>query len=195
VACAERLGRIGGLAALEMNISCPNVKAGGVAFGIDPHLAKSVVAAVRRRTELPLIVKLSPNVTDIRVLARAVADAGADVLSLINTITGMAVDLERRRPALANVTGGLSGPAIKPVALRMVWEVLCEVDLPVMGIGGVLDARDALEFLCLGASAVQVGTGNFIKPWAAREIVEGIAEYLVAQGEERLSDFVGTFRV
>jgi dihydroorotate dehydrogenase (NAD+) catalytic subunit len=194
VACARRIGRIQGVAALEMNISCPNVKAGGIAFGVEAELARGVVAAVRRATDLPLIVKLSPNVTDIRVLARAVADGGADVLSLINTITAMAVDLDRRRPALANVTGGLSGPAIKPIALRMVWEVLQEVDLPVIGIGGVLDARDALEFLCLGARAVEVGTANFLRPWACREIAEGIGEYLRAQGMDRLSNFVGTFR-
>jgi dihydroorotate dehydrogenase (NAD+) catalytic subunit len=195
VACAQRVSRIRGLAALEMNISCPNVKAGGIAFGTDPAQTRAVVSAVRRAVDLPLIVKLSPNVTDIRLLARAACEAGADILSLINTITGMAVDLDRRRPALANVTGGLSGPAIKPVALRMVWEVLQEVDAPVIGIGGILDARDALEFLCLGARAVQVGTANFIKPWAAREIVRGIEEHLQEKGETRLSGFIGTFRV
>ncbi|MBI5014922.1 MAG: dihydroorotate dehydrogenase [Deltaproteobacteria bacterium] len=194
VACARKVGRIEGVAALEMNISCPNVKAGGIAFGVVPELARSVVAAVRRATDLPLIVKLSPNVTDIRPLARAAAEAGADALALINTLTGMAVDLDRRRPALANVTGGLSGPAIKPVALRMVWEVLQEVDLPVIGIGGILDARDALEFLCLGARAVQVGTANFLKPWVCREIVGGIGDYLRGQRLATLSSFVGTFR-
>jgi dihydroorotate dehydrogenase (NAD+) catalytic subunit len=193
--CARRVSEIRGVAALEMNISCPNVRAGGVAFGTDPDLARAVVSAVRRVTTLPLIVKLSPNVTDIRAMARVVAGAGADVISLINTITGMAVNLDRRRPALANVTGGLSGPAIKPVALRMVWEVLCEVDIPVIGIGGILDARDALEFLCLGASAVQVGTANFIRPSAARDIVEGMEDYLREQGEKSLSGFIGTFRV
>lgn len=195
VSCAERISRIQGIAALEMNISCPNVKAGGIAFGTDPDLAKAVVSAVRRAVTLPLIVKLSPNVTDVRAIARVARAAGADILSLINTITGMAVDLDRRRPSLANVTGGLSGPAIKPIALRMVWEVVQEVDLPVIGLGGILDARDALEFLCVGASAVQVGTANFIKPWAAREIVQGIEDYLGKRGESRLSDFIGTFRV
>ena len=194
VACGARVARIEGVAALEMNISCPNVKAGGIAFGTDPQLTCSVVSAVRAAVSLPLIVKLSPNVTDIRALARSAAKAGADVISLINTITGMAVDLDRRRPALANVTGGLSGPAIKPIALRMVWEVLQEVDVPVIGIGGILEARDALEFLCLGASAVQVGTANFIKPWVVRDIVHGIEEYLRAQGETRVADFIGTFR-
>lgn len=194
-ACARRLSAIAGVAALEMNISCPNVKAGGIAFGTRPELTAAVVARVRRSTDLPLIVKLSPNVTDIRPLAAAAAQAGADVLSLINTLTGLAVDLERRRPVLANVTGGLSGPAIKPVALRMVWEVLQEVELPVIGIGGIWDARDALEFLCLGASAVQIGTVNFVRPWAGAEIADGIRAWLDERGVPRLADFVGTFRV
>jgi dihydroorotate dehydrogenase (NAD+) catalytic subunit len=194
VECARRVSRIGGVAALEMNISCPNVKAGGIAFGVDPDLARLVVSEVRRATDLPLFVKLSPNVTDIRALARAAAEGGADVLCLINTLTAMAVDLDRRRPALANVTGGLSGPAVKPVALRMVWEVLQAVDLPVVGIGGILESRDALEFLCLGASAVQVGTANFIRPSAAKDVLEGMEAYLAAQGCARVADFVGTFR-
>ncbi len=192
--CAERLTGIPGLAALEMNISCPNVKAGGIAFGTNPALTSRVVEVVRRATTLPLIVKLSPNVTDIRVLARAAVEGGADVLSLINTLTGLAVDLDRRRPALANVTGGLSGPAVKPVALRMTWEVLQEVRVPVVGLGGIWDARDALEFLCLGAAAVQIGTVNFVRPWAGREICAGIQDYLEGQGFERLEDFRGTFR-
>ncbi len=192
--CAERLTAIPGLAALEMNISCPNVKAGGIAFGTNPSLTSRVVEVVRRATTLPLIVKLSPNVTDIRVLARAAVEGGADVLSLINTLTGLAVDLDRRRPALANVTGGLSGPAVKPVALRMTWEVLQEVRVPVVGLGGIWEARDALEFLCLGAAAVQIGTVNFVRPWAGREICAGIRDYLAGQGFERLEDFRGTFR-
>ncbi len=194
-ACAERLTRIEGLAALEMNISCPNVKLGGIAFGTRPELTSRVVAEVRRVTDLPLIVKLSPNVTDIRPLAVAAAEAGADVLSLVNTLTGMAVDLERRGPVLANVTGGLSGPAIKPVALRMVWEVLQAVDTPVIGMGGIWDARDALEFLCLGAAAVQLGTVNFVRPWAGAEVAQGIRDWLAERGVARLGDFVGTFRV
>jgi dihydroorotate dehydrogenase (NAD+) catalytic subunit len=193
-ACAERLAAVDGLSALEINVSCPNVKAGGVAFGTERRLCAQVVKEARKATHLPIIVKLSPNVTDIRVIARAAADAGADAVSLINTVTGMAVDLDRRRPVLANVTGGLSGPAIKPVALRMVWEVLQEVELPVIGLGGIWDARDALEFLCLGASAVQIGTVNFVQPWAAREIVSGIAEYLAGERLGALADFVGTFR-
>jgi len=193
VECAKTLSEIDGLAALEMNISCPNVKAGGIMFGTDPSLAKEVVSAVRGATKLPLIVKLSPNVTNIGALAAAAADGGADILSLINTLTGMAVDLESRRPTLANVTGGLSGPAIKPIALRMVWEVLREVDLPVIGIGGIWNARDALEFLCLGASAVQIGTVNFVKPWAAEEITKKMRIFIAEQGLERLTDFIGTF--
>jgi len=193
-ACAQRLSRVEGVAALEMNISCPNVKAGGIAFGTNPALTRSVVEIVRRASDLPLIVKLSPNVTDIRPLARAAVDGGADALSLINTITALAVDLDRRRPALANLTGGLSGPAIKPIALRLTWEVLQEVTVPVIGLGGIWEARDALEFLCLGACAVQVGTVNFVRPWAGREIAAGIGGYLADQGVERLVDFIGTFR-
>jgi len=193
-ACARRLSGIPGLAALEMNISCPNVKAGGIAFGTNPALTSRVVEAVRRATDLPLIVKLSPNVTDIRALARAAVAGGADVLSLINTLTGLAVDLERRRPVLANVTGGLSGPAVKPVALRMTWEVLQEVDVPVVGLGGIWDAHDALEFLCLGAAAVQIGTVNFVRPTAGRDVAEGIRAYMQEKGIERLEDFIGTFR-
>ncbi len=193
--CAARLSRVKGLAALEVNISCPNVKAGGIAFGTRPDLTRQVVERVRASTHLPLIVKLSPNVADIRPLARAAVEGGADILSLINTIPALAVDLDRRRPALANVTGGLSGPAIKPVALRLVWEVLQEVECPVIGIGGIWDARDALEFLCLGARAVQIGTVNFVRPWSALDITRGMAEYLAGQGVSRGESFIGTFRV
>jgi dihydroorotate dehydrogenase (NAD+) catalytic subunit len=193
--CARRLSEIDGVHALEMNISCPNVKAGGIAFGTDPALASEVVAAARRATRLPLIVKLSPNVADIRVLARAAEEAGADALSLINTLTALAVDLDRRRPALANVTGGLSGPAIKPVALRMVWEAVQAVKVPVIGIGGIVTARDALEFLCLGARAVEIGTANFIEPRSVEKILAGMGEYLALQGVNRVEDFIGTFRV
>jgi dihydroorotate dehydrogenase (NAD+) catalytic subunit len=139
-------------------------------------------------------VKLSPNVTDIRPLARSAVEGGADILSLINTLTGLAVDLERRRPALANVTGGLSGPAIKPIALRMVWEVVQEVTCPVIGLGGIWNAEDALEFLCLGASAVQIGTLNFVNPAAAHDLVAGIGQYLAARDIGSLADFIGTFR-
>lgn len=192
---AGRLSDVPGIDALEMNISCPNVKAGGIAFGTDPRLAAEVVSAARKVTALPLVVKLSPNVTDIRLLARATEDAGADALSLINTITGMAVDLDRRRPVLANVTGGLSGPAIKPVALRMVWETLKEVKIPVIGIGGIMTGRDALEFLCLGAKAVEIGTANFVNPASASAVLGEMEDWLSQKGIASLGDLVGTFRV
>jgi dihydroorotate dehydrogenase (NAD+) catalytic subunit len=191
--CAEKLSAIEGLGALEMNISCPNVKAGGIAFGTDPKLAIEVVSAVRERTDLPLIVKLSPNVTDIKVMATAVEEAGADILSLINTFTGLALDIDRRRPVLANVTGGLSGPAIKPLALRMVWEVASVATVPIIGLGGIMNARDALEFVCVGAQAVQLGTANFINPASALDILDGMEQYLASLGVGSISEFTGTF--
>lgn len=181
-----------GVAALEVNISCPNVRAGGVAFGVDPEAAAEVVRAVRARTRLPVMVKLSPNVTDIAAIARHVEAAGADMVSLINTLTGMAVDIDSRRPVLANGTGGLSGPAIKPVALRMVWQVVQAVDIPVVGIGGIMTAEDALEFLIAGATAVQVGTANFVNPRSTVDIVEGIRGYLTRQGIAGVGDIIGT---
>ena len=153
-----------GVYALEVNISCPNVKEGGIVFGTDPKAAASVISLVRRSTKLPVIAKLSPNVTDITIMAKAVEEAGADAVSLINTLTGMAIDVKTRRPRLANITGGLSGPAIKPVAVRMVWQVANAIKLPVIGIGGIMTAEDALEFIIAGATAVQVGTANFINP-------------------------------
>ncbi len=191
---ARRLDGVEGVAALEVNISCPNVKKGGVAFGTVPEMAARVTEAVRQSTTLPLIVKLSPNVTDIVLMARAVADVGADAVSLINTLIGMAIDPITRRPRLANVIGGLSGPAIKPVALRMVWQVAQAISLPVIGIGGITTAADALEFLLAGASAVQVGTANFYDPSAAENIVQGITDYLQEQGEDRLIDIIGTLK-
>ncbi|MGB9082807.1 MAG: dihydroorotate dehydrogenase, partial [Desulfuromonadaceae bacterium] len=169
---ARRLDEIPEVAALEVNISCPNVKQGGIVFGTDPACAYDVVSACRAVTIKPLIVKLSPNVTDVVVMARACEDAGADALSLINTLTGMAIDLNRRRPVLANITGGFSGPAIKPIALRMVWQVAQAVKLPIIGIGGIMNAIDALEFMLAGATAVQVGTASFINPGAAQKIAE-----------------------
>ncbi|MDU9050103.1 MAG: dihydroorotate dehydrogenase [Candidatus Electrothrix sp. Rat3] len=191
---ARKLDGAKGVAALEVNISCPNVKKGGVAFGTVPEMAAKVTEAVRRSTTLPLIVKLSPNVTDIVLMARAVEDAGADAVSLINTLIGMAIDPITRRPRLANVIGGLSGPAIKPVALRMVWQVAQAVSLPVIGIGGITTANDALEFLLAGATAVQVGTANFYDPSAAENIVQGITDYLQEQGEDCLVDIIGTLK-
>ncbi len=193
-ALAERIDALEGVAGVEVNISCPNVKAGGVVFGVDPAAAAAVVAAVRRKTAKPLIVKLSPNVTDITRIARRVEDAGADALSLINTITGMAIDIESRRPKLANITGGLSGPAIRPVAVRMVWQVAREVRVPVIGIGGILRAEDAVEFLIAGASAVQVGTANFRNPGVALEIAEGIEAYLVRHGIPDVQDLIGSLQ-
>jgi dihydroorotate dehydrogenase (NAD+) catalytic subunit len=189
---ARRLDSVEGIGAIEINISCPNVQAGGVAFGTDPAMAHAVVHAVREATRLPLIAKLSPNVTDITVIARAVADAGADAVSLINTITAMAIDIETRKPKLANVTGGLSGPAIKPVALRMVWQTARAVKVPVIGVGGIMNAADAIEFFIAGASAVEVGTANFVNPRATVEMLAGIEAYCLRHGIQRLSELVGS---
>jgi dihydroorotate dehydrogenase (NAD+) catalytic subunit len=194
-ALAERLDAIPEVAGIEVNISCPNVKHGGIVFGTDPKSAHAVVSAVRSATSKPLIVKLSPNVTDIVKMASACADAGADALSLINTITGMAIDLKSRRPALANVTGGLSGPAIKPIALRMVWQVSRAVKLPVIGIGGITTATDALEFLLAGATAVQVGTANFMSPAASQQIAAGMEKYLQDNGISDVKELIGALRV
>jgi dihydroorotate dehydrogenase (NAD+) catalytic subunit len=180
------------IAAIEVNISCPNVKAGGIAFGVSAAAAGDLTQRIRQRTRKPMIVKLSPNVTDIVPIARAVADAGADALSLINTITGMAVDIERRRPKLANITGGLSGPAIRPVAVRMVWQAARAVDIPVIGIGGIMNHRDALEFLIAGARAVQVGTANFIHPDATVAIIEGLTDYLSTHAIANINDLIGS---
>jgi len=183
-----------GVHALEVNISCPNVKNGGLSFGCDPKIAARVTRTVKDETGLPVIVKLTPNVTDIAVIAQAVEKAGADAISLINTLTGMSVDLKTRRPHLKNITGGLSGPAIKPVALRMVWQVVQKVSVPVIGIGGIMTARDALEFLIVGAKAVQIGTANFINPHATLEVIEGIKNYLTANKIKDVNEIIGTFR-
>jgi dihydroorotate dehydrogenase (NAD+) catalytic subunit len=194
-AYAELAAQLDGLpevAGIEVNISCPNVKAGGVAFGVQPDMAARVVAAVRAKTVKPVVVKLSPNVTDVTEIARSAEGAGADALSLINTITGMAVDIHTRRPKLANITGGLSGPAIRPVAVRMVWQVARAVQIPVIGIGGIMTAEDALEFLIAGAVAVQVGTANFVNPRATMEILAGIEAYLTAHRFSRLTDLIGS---
>jgi dihydroorotate dehydrogenase (NAD+) catalytic subunit len=191
---AARIDQLDGVAGVEVNISCPNVKQGGVVFGVDPESAAAVVTAVRRATRKTLIVKLSPNVTDVTRIARRVEDAGADALSLINTITGMAVDIETRRPKLANITGGLSGPAIRPVAVRMVWQVAQAARVPVIGIGGILTADDALEFLIAGASAVQVGTANFINPRAALDIAAGIEAYLVRHAVADVRSIIGSLQ-
>lgn len=188
---ACRLGEIKELSALEINISCPNVKHGGIVFGTDPQSAATVVAACRKATSKPLLVKLSPNVTDIVCMAKACEDAGADALSLINTLTGMAIDLKKRKPLLANITGGFSGPAIKPIALRMVWQVAKAVKLPIIGIGGIMSAEDALEFILAGATAVQVGTASFINPSAAEDIAVGIENWLKENGVKSIKDLIG----
>jgi dihydroorotate dehydrogenase (NAD+) catalytic subunit len=188
---ASRLDDVEGVHGLEMNISCPNVKRGGLLIGQEPAEVHRAVAAVRKATRLPLIVKLTPNVTDIRLTARAAAEAGADGLTLINTLQGMAVDVETRRPALARVIGGLSGPAIRPVAVRMVWQVCRELTIPVIGCGGVWTARDALEFILAGAPAVQLGTVNFTHPGRWIDVLAGIESYLVRHGVERVTDLVG----
>ncbi len=183
-----------GVSAVEVNISCPNVKKGGIVFGTDPFEAAKVVLAVRKATRKPVITKLSPNVTDIKVMVKAVEDAGSDAVSLINTLTGMAVDVEKRRPALATVTGGLSGPAIRPVAVRMVWEARKVAKTPIIGMGGITDAKDALEFIIAGAVAVQVGTASFIDPDAAVKVAKGIAEYL-ERHNTTAEDLVGSLEV
>jgi dihydroorotate dehydrogenase (NAD+) catalytic subunit len=189
---AQRLNQVPEVSALEVNISCPNVRKGGVAFGSDPAMAAAVTAAVRQVSSLPLIVKLSPNVTDITLMAKAVEAAGADAVSLINTLMGMAINAATRRPRLAQVIGGLSGPAIKPIALRMVWQVAQAVSIPVIGIGGISTAEDAVEFLLAGAQAVQVGTANFYDPASAEKILEGLERYLQQQGEQSIQNIIGS---
>ncbi|MDD5475123.1 MAG: dihydroorotate dehydrogenase [Syntrophales bacterium] len=189
---AKKLSGIEGIAGLEVNISCPNVKKGGIAFGADPETAREITIAVKESTDLPVIVKLTPNVTDISIIARRVEEAGADAISLINTLRGMSVDVTTRKPRLGNVTGGLSGPAIKPVALRMVWEAAQTVSIPLIGIGGIMNYIDALEFLIVGARAVQVGTANFINPAVTIDIIDGIGDYLAAEGIGDVNDIVGT---
>ena len=189
--CAARIDRLDAIPAIELNISCPNVRDGGMAFGVTCAGAESVVRAVRERYHKTLIVKLSPNVTDIAGIARAVEAAGADAVSLINTLMGMAVDIERRRRVLSIGTGGLSGPAVKPVALRMVWQVAKAVDIPVIGLGGIMNARDALEFIMCGASAIEVGTANFIDPAVTIKIRDGINEWLDSHGVASVADIVG----
>jgi dihydroorotate dehydrogenase (NAD+) catalytic subunit len=184
-----------GIDALEINISCPNVKAGGMAFGSDPKMVFQVVSAVRSRTNLPVITKLTPNVSDITLPAKAAEDAGTDILSLINTVAGMAVNVQTRSPRLANVVGGLSGPAIKPIALRMVWQVIQASNLPVIGLGGIVSVEDALEFLIIGAKAIQVGTANFVNPQVTLDIISGLEDYLRQQGLRDINQIIGTLEV
>lgn len=190
--CAARIAALPGIPAIELNISCPNVKNGGMAFGVTCEGAASVVKAVRAAYPKTLIVKLSPNVTDIAEIARAVEAEGADSVSLINTLMGMSIDVERRRPRLSIGTGGLSGPAVKPVALRMVWQVARAVSIPVVGLGGIMNATDAIEFLMAGATAVEIGTANFIDPAVTMKVVRGIDEWLDAHGCKSVREIIGT---
>lgn len=191
VACVEKLVPLEGIHAIELNISCPNVKQGGMAFGTSTQGASSVVEAVRKVWPRHLMVKLSPNVTSIADIAKAVEASGADSVSLINTLLGMAVDVERQRPFLSTVTGGLSGPAVKPVAVRMVWQVAKAVSIPVVGLGGISTPSDALEFIMAGASAIQIGTANFIDPAVTIKIIDGLADYCERHGVSRLMELKG----
>jgi len=194
VAVAEQINELEKIHAIELNISCPNVKQGGMAFGTIPSMATEVTAEVRKVYKKVLMVKLSPNVTSITDLAKAVVDGGADVVTLINTLLGMAIDSEHRRPFLSTITGGLSGPAIKPVALRMVWQVHKAVNVPIIGLGGIMNATDAIEFILAGASAIQVGTANFIDPTISVKIIDGIETYLNRHKVQSVNSLIGALR-
>ena len=191
VQTASIINTLDGIPAIELNISCPNVKQGGMAFGVNPESAAQVVSAVRKAYDKTLIVKLSPNVTDITEIARAVEGAGADSVSLINTMLGMAIDAEKRKPILSTITGGMSGPAVKPVALRMVWQTAKAVKIPVIGLGGICSATDAIEFLLAGASAIQIGTANFIDPSFSEKVIDGIADYLQRHNFSSVQEIIG----
>jgi dihydroorotate dehydrogenase (NAD+) catalytic subunit len=192
---AEKLNDLENIPGIELNISCPNVKEGGMAFGVSCVSAAQVVREVRRVYKNELMVKLSPNVTDISEIAKAVEGEGADSISLINTLLGMAINAEKRKPILSTVTGGLSGPAVKPIALRMVWQVAKAVNVPVVGMGGIMNATDAIEFMLAGASAIQVGTANFIDPTVTIQVLEGIEEYLKRHGYSSVTDIIGALEV
>jgi dihydroorotate dehydrogenase (NAD+) catalytic subunit len=193
-ACAARIDALDNIPAIELNISCPNVKQGGMAFGVTPEGAATVVRAVREAYHKTLIVKLSPNVTDIAQIARSVEDAGADAVSCINTLMGMAIDIEKRCPKLSIDTGGLSGPAVKPVALRMVWQVAKAVKIPVIGLGGIMSAQDAIEFLMAGASAIEIGTANFIDPTVTVKVAQGIDAFLEKHGCGSVQEIIGVVK-
>lgn len=198
VKLAGKLGEISAekeIAGLEVNISCPNVKKGGMEWGTDPQLTYRLVNEIRKVTNLSLIVKLSPNVTDIRVIAQAAEDAGADAISLINTLIGMTIDINSRKPKLANVRGGLSGPAVKPVALWLVWQVFNTVDIPIIGMGGIMDAQDAIEFIIAGATSVSIGTANFVNPHVTIDIIEGIEKYLIDNEIKDIKELVGSLKI
>jgi dihydroorotate dehydrogenase (NAD+) catalytic subunit len=193
-ACAARIDALDNIPAIELNISCPNVKQGGMAFGVTPEGAATVVRAVRAAYHKTLIVKLSPNVTDIATIARSVEEAGADAVSCINTLMGMAIDIEKRCPKLSIGTGGLSGPAVKPVALRMVWQVARAVHIPVIGLGGIMTAQDAIEFLMAGASAIEIGTANFIDPTVTVKVAQGIDAFLERHGCKSVQEIIGVVK-
>jgi dihydroorotate dehydrogenase (NAD+) catalytic subunit len=195
VELAKRFDEVMGISGLEMNISCPNVKQGGIIFGSDPKIAYRLVAKVRKATKLTLIVKLSPNVTDIKAMAKSVEEAGADAVSLINTFKAMAVNIYSKKPELGNIIGGLSGPAIKPIALRMVWEVSRRVEIPVIGIGGIMKAEDAIEFILVGASAIQVGTANLVNPMSGADVIKGIKKYLTQNRINSVQKLTGLFNL
>lgn len=194
VKIANKLDGVAGIRAIEVNISCPNIKAGGAEFGANPKSAAEVTAAVKSATSLPVLVKLTPNTSDIAEVAMAVAEAGADAISLINTLKGIAIDITKRRPLLGNITGGLSGPAIKPVALYMVYEVAGAIDLPVIGCGGITTASDAIEFIMAGASAIQVGTASFTNPRAPLDVLEGIEQFMEKEGITDITELIGVAR-
>jgi dihydroorotate dehydrogenase (NAD+) catalytic subunit len=191
VELARRFDDTPGISGLEMNISCPNVNRGGILFGTDPQMAYRLVRAVRKATALTLIVKLSPNVTDIALMAESVEEGGADAVSLVNTFRAMAVNIHTKRPELGNVIGGLSGPAIKPIALRMVWEVSQAVSIPIIGMGGIMNAEDAIEFILVGASAIQIGTANLVNPKTGIEVIHGIKKYLAQNKMNRVQELIG----
>lgn len=198
VELAIRLGEVSkemGIAGLEVNISCPNVKKGGMVWGTDAKATYKIINSIRTATSLPLIAKLTPNVTDIKTIAQAAEEAGADALSLINTLVGMAIDIDSRRPKLANISGGLSGPAVKPVALWLVWQVFQTVNIPVIGIGGIIKVEDALEFIIAGARAIEIGTANFVNTRVTIEIIEGIEKYLTENNIKDVSELVGSMKI
>ncbi len=191
---AKRLDALDGISGLEMNISCPNVKQGGIIFGSDPKMTYRLTAKVKKSINCPLIVKLSPNVTDITAIARSAEEGGADAISLVNTFKAMAINIHTKKPELGNVTGGLSGPAIKPIALRMVWEVSQTVKIPVIGMGGIMKAEDAIEFMLAGASAIQIGTVNLLNPKAGIEVIAGIKQYLLKNKIKSVKNLIGSFK-